>query len=310
MSEILVAGATGFTGSHVIPLLLSQHNRVTCFVRPTSDRSAVDLPGVEFAEGNLSDPVSLLAALRGKDTLIHLANLMGSTKDGGRRARTIVDACTSAGIGRAVFVSSASVFTRMDTETKAARLAAEGEVSGSGLRYTMFRPTMIYGSRRDRNMIRLIDFLRYCPLVPVPGDGESLTQPIHVMDLAGAIVDCLGIEAAVGRTYTLSGAAPLTFNEVIDQVCAAMGVRRIKIHVPLPVAQRLARLANRLQKRVRITSEQLLRLNENKVFDYADAQRDIGFHPRTFAEGIRLEAACLRPKSAGSLTHPTARRSL
>src|SRR5262245_61001348 len=104
MQDILVSGATGFTGSHVIPLLVERHTKVTCLVRPTSDRSPVELAGVSFVEGDLSDPRRLHEQLQGKDIYIHIANLMGSTKTQGTRASAVVSACRSAGVRRAVFV--------------------------------------------------------------------------------------------------------------------------------------------------------------------------------------------------------------
>jgi nucleoside-diphosphate-sugar epimerase len=291
MRNILVTGGTGFTGSRVVRLLTGRYGKATCFIRPSSDRTVIELPGVEFVEGDLDDDASFRAALGGKDALIHVANLMGSTKDGGKRARMVVTACADAGVNRAVFVSSASIFTKMKADTKAARLAAEEAVRMSGLDFTILRPTMIYGGRRDRNMTRLIEFLRRSPIIPIPGDGNSLTQPIHVDDLAFAVVECLETKTSIGRIYTLSGASPLTFNEVIDQTCAAIGVTRLKIHIPLRLAFALLRYFRRVPKRLRITEEQLQRLNENKVFDYTEARSDFGFNPRTFAEGIMQEVS-------------------
>src|SRR5262245_53704021 len=113
MRNILVTGATGFTGSYVVPELVKRYNTVSCFVRPTSDRSAINLQGVEFIEGDLNDRTSVQAALSGKDTLIHIANIMGSTKERGKRAEALTLACANEGIRRAIFVSSTSVFTRM-----------------------------------------------------------------------------------------------------------------------------------------------------------------------------------------------------
>ena len=85
------------------------------------------------------------------------------------------------------------------------RVAAELAIETSSLKYTILRPTMIYGSDRDRNMWRLIRFMRYSPIVPIFGDGTSLQQPIYVDDVAQAIVGCLGSDKTIGKSYNIAG---------------------------------------------------------------------------------------------------------
>jgi nucleoside-diphosphate-sugar epimerase len=298
MRSILVTGATGFTGSHTAPLLLERYGQVTCLVRPSSDRAPVALPGVTFVEGDLDDPASLEAALRGKDTLINIAYLIGRVRDGAKRVEGLVRACRAAGVERAVFVSSTSLFTTLQAPTREARRAAERAIFDSGLAFTILRPTMIYGTPADRNLIRLVRFLHASPVMPVPGNGRFKQQPIFVEDLARAIVDCIEVEGATGNAYNLSGAAPLTFNELIDETCRAMGVRRLRVHLPLAPARWAARWGRRLPRRLRVTEEQLERLNEDKVFAHEEAARDFGFRPRPFREGIAEEVRHWRVQRA------------
>lgn len=295
MRKILVIGATGFTGRHVVPLLLERYGEVTCLVRPSSDRTPIKLAGVSFAEGDVDDPASVELALRGKDTLINITILAGSDQQG-TRASGLVRACYVAGVRRAVFVGTTSVFTTLAAAAKIAKLAAEEAVLASKLDYTLLRPTMIYGTADDRNMIRLIRFLRSSPVMLVPGSGERRQQPIYVEDLAKGIVDCLEVEATFGQAYNLSGAQPIAFNEIVDQTCNALGIRRLKIHLPPGPALGIARLLRRLQKRPWIKEEQILRLNEDKCFDHSAAARDFGFAPLSFEAGIQREVT--RAKSA------------
>ncbi len=291
MRKILVTGATGFTGRHVLPLLVERYGSVACFVRPKANRAAFDLPGVEIIEGDLDDYASIEAALRGKDTLISIAYLIGRIEQGGQRAEHLVRASRTSGVRRAVVVSSTSIFTTLAAPAKAAKIAAEQAIIESGLDYTILRPTMIYGTAHDRNMIRLIRFLRRSPVIFVPGDGRSRQQPIHVDDVAQAIVDCLEVRATFGKAYNISGARPVTFDEVIDQTCDALKVKRLKIHLPVKPALVLAQALNGVRKKALIKEEQILRLNEDKSFDHSEAQRDFNFSPRSFVEGIRQEVA-------------------
>ncbi len=281
--KVFVTGGTGFTGSCVVPLLLKNGYEVRCLYRPESDRSILSQPDIEWALGDLSDSQALSTSMRGMDVLVNVASL------GFGHADLIVRAAKEAGISRAVFVSTTAIFTQLNAKSKQARLAAEQAIETSGLKYTILRPTMIYGSPRDRNMWRLIRFMRYSPVVPVFGDGNYLQQPIYVGDVAQAIISCLCNDQTIGKSYNIAGRDPLTYNQVIDTIVQQMNKRVWKLHVPSAPVVSLLKLLERLHIPFPIKAEQVLRLNENKNFSYEEAARDFGFDPLAFEEGIKLE---------------------
>lgn len=281
--KVLVTGATGFTGSRVVPLLLDSGHEVRCFVRETSDRSQLGTLPVEWVTGDLSDNEALTSALRGVDALVNIASL------GFGHAESILRSAKEAGVWRGIFISTTAIFTQLNADSKSARLAAEEAIQASGLDYTILRPTMIYGSPRDRNMWRLIRLLRFSPIIPIFGDGESLQQPVFVDDVAQAVLLALGTDETIGKSYNIAGKDPLTYNQVIDTVASALGKRVWKLHLPYMPIVRLLQFTERIRIRLPIKAEQVLRLNENKAFSYEEAQRDFGFSPRSFAEGIELE---------------------
>lgn len=281
--KVFVTGGTGFTGSYVVPLLLKSGYEVRCLYRPVSNRSIFAHPEIEWALGDLSDPDALSASMRGTETLVNLASL------GFGHANSIVRLAKEAGIQRAIFVSTTAVFTQLNARSKQTRLAAETTIEASGLKYTILRPTMIYGSPRDRNMWRLIRFMHYSPIVPVFGDGNYLQQPIYVGDVAQAIVSCLGNDQTIGKSYNIAGKASLTYNRVIDIIAAQMKKRVWKVHIPSAPVVRLLKFSESVRIPFPIQAEQVLRLNENKVFSYEEAQKDFSFSPLSFEEGIRLE---------------------
>ena len=283
--RVLVTGGTGFTGSHVVPRLVASGFQVRCFVRETSKTAVIGSRNVEFVRGDLGDSASLLSAMRGIDILANLASL------GFGHANGIVESALNAGVSRALFFSTTAVFTTLAAPSKSVRLAAEEKIKKSGLRYTIFRPTMIYGDGRDRNMSRLIRYLKRFPVIPVVGNGENLQQPVHVDDLAAAVPAALAVEQTEHQEYNLSGAEPLSFNDVIDTICRLLHRSVLKIHLPrAPVVAALT-LAERTGLRCPIRSEQIQRLNEDKAFDHSRASEDFGFSPRSFEEGIRAELA-------------------
>ena len=281
--KVFVTGGTGFTGSYVLRLLIKNGYEVRCLHRPGSDRSSLPQPEIEWASGDLSDSQALSASMRGTDALVSLASL------GFGHADSIVRAAQEAGISRAVFVSTTAIFTQLNARSKQVRLAAESVIETSGLKFTILRPTMIYGSSRDRNMWRLIRFMRSSPLVPVFGDGNHLQQPIYVGDVAQAIVSCLCNDQTIGKSYNIAGKSPRTYNQVIDTIAGQLQKRVLKIHIPSAPVVSLLKLFERLHIPFPIKAEQVLRLNENKNFSYEDAERDFDFSPLSFEEGIKLE---------------------
>ena len=281
--KVFVTGGTGFTGSHVVPLLLKDGYQVRCLYRPGSDRSMLSQPEIEWALGNVSDPQALSAAMQGTDALVNIASL------GFGDADSILRAAKDAGIQRAIFVSTTAIFTQLNAKSKKVRLAAERAIETSGLQYTILRPTMIYGSPRDRNMWRLIRFMRYSPIIPIFGDGNYLQQPIYAGDVAQAIVNCLCNDQTIGKSYNIAGKVPLTYNQVIDTIARLINRRVWKIHIPSSPVVSLLKILERIHIPFPIKAEQILRLNENKAFSYEAAQRDFGFSPLTFEEGIKLE---------------------
>jgi uncharacterized protein YbjT (DUF2867 family) len=283
MKTVLVTGATGFTGSHVVPLLLANNWRVRCLVRPNSKTEVLPVDLVELVHGDLDQPDSLARAMNGAETLVNIASL------GFGHAPGIVAAAVAAEIRRCVFISTTAVFTTLKAASKSTRLAAEEMIRQSGLAYTILRPTMIFGGVRDRNICRLIRYLSKSRFIPVLGDGQRLQQPVYVNDLARAIVQALESETAIGRTYNISGQVPITYNELIDTVSRVMGREVYKIHLPLRPAVAGLSLLERLYLRLPIKAEQVERLNEDKAFTHEDAQRDFGYEPHSFVYAISRE---------------------
>lgn len=284
-----MTGGSGFLGSRVVPLLVGAGYEVSALARSAAAAATLDGLGATALAGDLDDPASVDAAFAasGAQALVNLASL------GFGHAPTIVAAAEEAGLQRAVFVSTTAIFTTLDARSRAVRQAAEDVVRASALDWTILRPTMIYGAPGDRNMARLLRLLRKAPVVPLPGGGRGLQQPVHVDDLAQAVVAALTAAAAIGQGYELAGPEPLALRDVVRQSAAAVGRAPRVVSLPLAPAVAAVRLYERVSGRPRLRAEQIERLAEDKAFDIAAARRDLGFDPRPFAAGIREEAACL-----------------
>jgi uncharacterized protein YbjT (DUF2867 family) len=297
--SIAVTGPLGFVASRLLPLLTERGVRVLAVVRPGRDASALGAwANVEVRRGDLADPATLAESFRGAEAVVHLAGLA--------LVPGMLPSMLAAGVRSGVFVSSAGVYTKLVSSGADAKRAGEAALRDSPLAWTVVRPSMIYGTPRDRNLVRLLRWLQRFPVVPAPLGGITPQQPVHVDDLVFAILAALERPQAARREYDVGGPEPVTLAEVIRE-CAAALSRPVWI-LPLPLApvHRAAVLAHRWGLPFPVRPEQVLRLAESKAVDIGPARADLGFSPRTFRDGIRAEAALLSAASRGASSGPGA----
>jgi uncharacterized protein YbjT (DUF2867 family) len=286
----MVTGGSGFLGHRTVPRLLAAGFDVSVLCRSPRSSHVVSCMGAVPVPGDLDDPATVTPAFAACEggVLVNLASL------GFGHASTIVAAAEASCLSRAVFVSTTGIFTALNAPTRAVRLAAEETIRSSGLDWTIVRPTMIYGRPGDRNLERLVRLVRRSPVIPLPGGGHGLQQPVHVDDLADAVVRCLERDGTTGRCFDLAGPEPLTLRELVETTAAVVGRTVRLVPVPLRPAVAGAKVYERLRRRPAVRAEQLERLGEHKAFDISAAVDALGFGPRPFAEGMRLEVSLLR----------------
>jgi len=275
----LVLGANGNVGTLLVERLAREGAAVTGALRP--GREAPREPrSAGWAEVELGTPASLAAALAGVNRVVWTPSV--------GLVPGCIDTLERADLERVVVISSASVHTTLDSGGARAKRDAEARIRASRLRWTILRPTMIYGNARDRNLTRLLEALERWPIFPLFGDGAGLLQPVFIDDLVEAIVRALSSPVAVAKTYDLGGGLPLSYRQLVAETAAALGRHVWLVGVPLPLAAAGVRLANRCGVRA-LREEQVLRLAEDKVVDNDPVCRELGIAPRVFADGIRRQ---------------------
>ena len=294
MKNILLIGSTGFTGSYILKQLLKQKDNIYLYVRNINKANSLNynaLP-VNLIKGDLDNESELKNALKNIDIVIYVASL------GFGHATKIVHLLEKSTIKKVVFTSTTGIFTKLNPDSKQIRLDAETCIQNSNLNYTIIRPTMIYGSNKDRNMSRLIKFIHKMPFIPVFGPGTFLQQPIHVEDLANIIIQAAHSEKSTQKSYNVSGASPLTYNDVIKTVTSSLNTHCKAIHIPLCLSLFLSKILERILPNPIIKTEQIKRLNEHKAFTHEDAKKDLNFNPREFTVGIlnEIQSMNLLPK--------------
>ena len=282
--KILVSGGTGLLGQGLLRVLRENgEHDVRCFVRRTSPVER--LKGLELAYGDAKDVDSIARALRGTDAFVHIAGLEHTPQVLKAMRRTTVE--------RLVIVSSTSAHSRFEFRS-APRLVNEALLVGSGLQWTVVRPSMIYGSELDHNMHKLLRFLDRSPVFPLFGSGENLWQPVYYEDLARGLYAVLTKSGTDDQIYDLPGPKPLTYLNLVRTAARALGKSTRIVRIPAEPVWRALVLSERIGLPLPVSSEQVLRLREDKAYSYEKAREELGYAPRTFKEGITLEARRLR----------------
>lgn len=291
---MFVTGATGYVGRFLVRRLVEASLRVRCLVLPDDTLEPLASLPVEVVRGDVTRLETLLPHGDGLGSIVHAAaamlpnppalvervNVVGT--------RNVLDFAKRSGVNRVVYLSAVSaVYTRKNSYGRS-KAEAERLVRESGLRYTILRPTMVYGPGGGLHFETLVTLGRKIPLIfPVLGPGTARLQPIWIDDLIDAIVGVLHAPSVYDRTYDVSGATALPFRELVDAILRAQGRRRLRVHAPLWACQLAARvLAPLLGPRSFLTPEALLGLNEDAARDHGELTRDVGFRPRTLEAGL------------------------
>jgi nucleoside-diphosphate-sugar epimerase len=280
-----LTGPRGFTAGHLTKALVAAGHEVVGISRPPRKGGFQD---PAWRVGDVSDPALVRGVFDGLDALVHLAGIAHAPK--------FLDELVASGTRRAIFVGSTGIYTKLLSPDADTKRDAEAAIQASEIDWTIVRPTMIYGTPRDRNMVKLLRWLQKAPVFPAPGGGKTLQQPIHVDDVCAAILACLDRPETIGRVYDLAGPRALTLSEVITTAGRALGRRAVAIPIPTKPAFHVVRALRAAKLPCPVWPEQILRLQEPKSVSISAAVKDLGFSPRPFADGIAAEVEeLLRP---------------
>jgi uncharacterized protein YbjT (DUF2867 family) len=237
---ILLTGATGLVGSALLRRLTAEGESVRCLVRDPR-RLGAERVRVQIALGDLADPLSFRHALRGVSTVVHLAASIRDQPTGsleelnGVATWRMVRAAERAGVERFVFFSALQASTRSRARFFRAKALAERAVAESGLRHTIFAPSIVYSPGDP--WLRLLERMSLLPVMPIAGSGRTAFQPIWAEDVADCVVAELNGNGDGRERSELAGPDTLTYDDIVELVLRSLGRRRPLVHVPLPVVR-------------------------------------------------------------------------
>jgi NADH dehydrogenase len=233
ITEACVLGGAGFIGRHVCHALAAAGYRVRVATRDRerAKEQLILLPTVDVAAVNIHDPVQLAAFVRGADAVINLVGVLHDSR-GDRSfqsahvelARKVVAACRSGGVRRLVHMSSLASARDGPSRYLRSKGEAEAVVRESGLAWTIFRPSVVFGPGDSfLNLFAMV--LRFSPVVALACPGARF-QPVFVGDVAAACVRSLAELDSFGRSYELCGPRVYTLRELVEYVGTVTGRRR------------------------------------------------------------------------------------
>ena len=278
---ILVTGASGFVGGHVVRALADAGERVRALVRDASGAEALDGVDCELVRGDVTDAESLRAAVEGCSAVVHLvAILTGKPADFERvmtqGTRSLLAAARSAGVQRFVQMSAlgTSEATKDTVPYYRAKWAAEEAVRGSGLGHAILRPSFVFAADGGA-LEQFTRIARLAPVTPVIGKGTQRLQPIWADDLARAVT--LAVRRSDDLLVEIGGPDVVDWNEFWSQLKAALGTRRPAVHVPFWFMRPQAAILERLPTPP-VTRDQLrmLQLGDNVVSDDGASMAALG----------------------------------
>ena len=248
---LLLTGATGLVGSTLLRRLLAEGTEVRCLVRDPR-RLGAQRVRVQIALGDLTDPPSFRNALRGVETVVHLAASIrdqprGSIEElNGIATWRMVEAAERQGVERFVFFSALGAATHHRTRCLRAKALAEQAVREAGLSSIVFAPSIVYAP--GDSWLTLLERLALLPMMPVSGRGRALYQPIWAEDVADCVIAALrapapsGSDVARHARYELAGPDTLSHNDMVRTVLRSLSRGRPLVHVPTPIVSRALRL--------------------------------------------------------------------
>jgi NADH dehydrogenase len=258
---VLVTGAAGFVGIHTCRELSRNGWKVRALVRdPAKAMLRLGQLPLEFRVGDIRDASALRSALSGCGAVVHLAAIAierkGESYAQSNTAATerLISAARAENVQRIIFMSQNGA----DASSRYAFLRSKGvaqdSVKSSGLRWTILRPSVIFGPE-DEFVNVLGRLIRLTPQVfPLPGGGSARFQPIGVDDVAKVVRLSLEKKETVGGVYDLGGSVPLTLREMTERILSAMGTTRRLVPVPIPMLRPLIAIVQRILPHPPVTS--------------------------------------------------------
>lgn len=294
---ILVTGATGFVGRHLVHALVTGGYPVRCLVRNVSGARAGLPQGVELVKGDVNNPKTLRTACDGIEGIIHLVAIIREhDRETFERVNVegtinLVVEAGQAGVSRLIHISAMGARNSPEHRYIYSKWLGEEAVRQSDLAWTILRPSLIYGEGFGF-FDRLLQSIKFFPppLVPLPGGGHTLFQPITVGDVVKCILLAWHNSTMIGRICELGGPEHLSYRQMLEALLKTRGIKRFMVPIPMPIMRLVVPFMSKLFKDPPVTMAELKQLDVNNIAEVDAVLKHFGFSPIALADGIRYLA--------------------
>jgi uncharacterized protein YbjT (DUF2867 family) len=239
--RVAVTGANGFVGRHVIGALLARGHEIRALVseRPGAERELPEsaAAGLDVRPADVRKAASLAGAFDGSEAVIHTVAVPTERRQKFAEVNVagvanVVAEARRAGVRRIVHMGALGGDPASPYPYLRSKGQGEALVIGSGIPHVVLQPSLLFGEGDD--FFPRLAFSLMFPIVPVPGDGKARFQPLHVEDIAQALVAAVE-RPEIGGVHEIGGPEPVTYDEMLAETMRGTGKRRPTLHVPVPL---------------------------------------------------------------------------
>lgn len=289
--KVAVTGGTGFVGRNLVGRLLKDNHEITVLSRRKSVEGVLN-DKVRIVSGSVDSVAELVPAFHGAQVVFHLVGIITETRKNtfdktvAEGTKNVVAACRESKVKRIVYLSALGTKENAETDYHRTKFLAEQTVKNSGLEWTIFRASVIYG-KNDGFLKVISNVVRFLPFVPIFGDGKYKLQPVYIDDLTEAMAKSLQIPASNGETVDIGGPEELEYAEVLNKIKRALGKRRLNFHIPFGVIKPMAAVMEKILKPSPLTIDMLKMLRMGNTGDISKMRAIFGIEPIRFEDGLR-----------------------
>ena len=231
--KVFITGATGYVGKVVLKHLLAAGHEPVCLVRPGSEGKLKSFKGLKIVSGDVRKPDTLVGAMEGARAVIYLVGAIMENRQKGatfealhyKGAKHVIEEAKIAGVKRFLHMSAIGSRPEAVSCYHQTKFKAEEYLKASGLTYTIFRPSLIYGPGDDHINL-FAKMIKYSPVLPVMGAGTNLFQPVYVETVAQGFVAALKTPVAANKVYEVGGPEKFSNDQLLDAISKVMGSKK------------------------------------------------------------------------------------
>ena len=289
---IVIAGASGFVGGHLVDDLRSAGREFTCIARSEKAADHLRTRGCRVARGDITRPETLQGILHPGDVVLHLVGIIEEKGPATFRSVhvegtwNLVAEAKRAGAGHFFYQSALGADRNSWSEYLKTKAEAEDLVRQSGIPCTIFRPSLIIGPG-DGFTRKLEDIIKFSPVIPLPGEGKAKFQPVYIKDWLKCIRRVIEDPGSFAGTYDIGGPEHLSYREIVECLSRAMGHRKPVFSIPMGFMKLSTSILERFLPSPPVTTDQLRLLEQDNIADLKALEKHFGVLPVRYEDALK-----------------------